>query len=637
MSLRHHLERVKPNALPAPSALVLGLALFAAALTVLPRGWVVEVGRPAKALILLFGLALALPLALQRSVGRRAAPIGWTGAALLFLVGLALARWPAASDGGLALERLGSLVLLAGAFVTVRLGLAAREGARCAAQLERFLLAAGVGVALAGLLALGPARGLLPAVDSGASTFGTRNLGAGFAALVLPLAWPAAGGLDRRRAAVFVLCAAYVIASGNRLALLAGGVACALLAARDVRSRRALAWGAGAALVLLSAFALRAPASGSTTVLERLHLWDASLELVAEAPLAGQGPGQWAVHYPRAAADEAEVLARRSRYSEGPSGFITVRGFRQPAHAHQDYLELAVELGVLAALLFTLALGAGAWSGLRGPMTRARAGAGCAAFGVLALGVFPLAEPVSAASLGVLLALSLPPPAAARTGSRAAAAAPRLAAVGLSTAAVLLTAHSIRGLGAELHYQAAFAHEARLEHAAAAERCAVARALAPGDFRLPLLQTYALAASRETEAAREAAERALALRPHSPNALNNLGLILQRQGRLAEAERALQRARTLMPGDPHVNVNLGSLLVARGRPAEARPCFQRALAENPNIFQAWEGLAKCAVLEDEPLELLACLEQARAARLRCRIAVAAAAAPGRAGSEEHPS
>ena len=72
MSLRHHLERVKPNALPAPSALVLGLALFAAALTVLPRGWVVEVGRPAKALILLFGLALALPLALQRSVGRRA-------------------------------------------------------------------------------------------------------------------------------------------------------------------------------------------------------------------------------------------------------------------------------------------------------------------------------------------------------------------------------------------------------------------------------------------------------------------------------------------------------------------------------------------------------------------------------------
>ncbi len=147
-------------------------------------------------------------------------------------------------------------------------------------------------------------------------------------------------------------------------------------------------------------------------------------------------------------------------------------------------------------------------------------------------------------------------------------------------------AQAVTGLGAELHLQAAERveelgqPEAALKHleAAAAERGADAVLL----FRTGRLQK----ALGQSDAAEKSYREAMRLAPASPDAFNNLALLLaDNPVRLDEAEALARTAVTLsrkQEGDaalrlPYALDTLGQVLRNQGRDREARQAFEAAL------------------------------------------------------------
>ncbi|MDX6768484.1 MAG: tetratricopeptide repeat protein [Elusimicrobiota bacterium] len=80
------------------------------------------------------------------------------------------------------------------------------------------------------------------------------------------------------------------------------------------------------------------------------------------------------------------------------------------------------------------------------------------------------------------------------------------------------------------------------------------------------------------------------LNPAYAEGWNNLGLALLRLGRPAEAEPPLLEALRLRPGFADANHNLGAALAARGRHAEAVARYEAAVAAAPGMAQAWSNL-----------------------------------------------
>jgi tetratricopeptide (TPR) repeat protein len=97
---------------------------------------------------------------------------------------------------------------------------------------------------------------------------------------------------------------------------------------------------------------------------------------------------------------------------------------------------------------------------------------------------------------------------------------------------------------------------------------------------------------------REAVDRyraSLAIRPFFTDAWLMLGNALARQGDLAAAEDALRRA-LAGPHAAEAGANLGLVLLRAGRAAEAAERFQAALRLRPDLSAAREGLARALAL-----------------------------------------
>ncbi|WP_322025544.1 tetratricopeptide repeat protein [Burkholderia sp. BCC1977] len=87
-------------------------------------------------------------------------------------------------------------------------------------------------------------------------------------------------------------------------------------------------------------------------------------------------------------------------------------------------------------------------------------------------------------------------------------------------------------------------------------------------------------AGRSADAARHY-RAALALHAGHPEALNNLGIVLEAEGATADAEHAYRRAAELRPDYVDAWCNLGMLLDDLRRAEEAQACYRRVLALNP--------------------------------------------------------
>ncbi|MDH4043990.1 MAG: tetratricopeptide repeat protein [Gemmatimonadota bacterium] len=105
---------------------------------------------------------------------------------------------------------------------------------------------------------------------------------------------------------------------------------------------------------------------------------------------------------------------------------------------------------------------------------------------------------------------------------------------------------------------------------------------------------FALAVELETVAPAESEEcyrRALQLNPDLPEALINLGRLLQAQSRLHEAEDFYRRARTVQPDLAVAAFNLGTALDEQGRTQEAIDAYLAAVDVDPGFADAHYNLS----------------------------------------------
>src|SRR5262249_52566909 len=79
-------------------------------------------------------------------------------------------------------------------------------------------------------------------------------------------------------------------------------------------------------------------------------------------------------------------------------------------------------------------------------------------------------------------------------------------------------------------------------------------------------------------------------RPGYPEACNNLGLVLQAQGRLEAAAVAFRRAISTRPGYAEAHNNLGLVHLDRGRLEEGAASLQHAIDLNPTYAEAHYNL-----------------------------------------------
>jgi tetratricopeptide (TPR) repeat protein len=96
----------------------------------------------------------------------------------------------------------------------------------------------------------------------------------------------------------------------------------------------------------------------------------------------------------------------------------------------------------------------------------------------------------------------------------------------------------------------------------------------------------------DQERARAAYERAVAIRPDYPDALNNLGNVLARQGKLDESKARFAAAVAADPRHANAQLNLGRVLLLQGDAEDALPHLEVAARLHPDDPTALDQLAK---------------------------------------------
>src|SRR5262249_34994185 len=86
---------------------------------------------------------------------------------------------------------------------------------------------------------------------------------------------------------------------------------------------------------------------------------------------------------------------------------------------------------------------------------------------------------------------------------------------------------------------------------------------------------------------------ALRLRPNTPEAHSNLGVVLRDLCRPAEAEASCREALRLRPNYPEAHDNLGNALRDLGRPARAEASCREALRLRPNLISLRPTASRC--------------------------------------------
>jgi tetratricopeptide (TPR) repeat protein len=114
-----------------------------------------------------------------------------------------------------------------------------------------------------------------------------------------------------------------------------------------------------------------------------------------------------------------------------------------------------------------------------------------------------------------------------------------------------------------------------------------------------------------TDAAREAYERALETEAAHLGAHLNLGRLLHESGRLAEAERVYRQALRVCGDDPLLFYNLGVLLEDMGRKSAAMDAYEKALRADPRLADCHYNLALLCKSLGRPKQALKHMAQYR--------------------------
>jgi len=337
--------------------------------------------------------------------------------------------------------------------------------------------------------------------------------------------------------------------------------------------------------------------------------WLDALAAFARAPWLGAGPGRFGLSVP--AGRDAE-RQRQWRALMGERDEI-------PYHAHNEYLEAAVETGILglAALIGVLAvllhLGRQAVAGhARGSADRTLAASMLAALASAlthALVSFNLHDPAAAVHFwtygGLLAGLARRAPHRASidlevTDVQPAEAAGRRVARGARLMVVLAAAlvvasggavAAVRMLVADYQYFAGLQAERLGQPAEAALAFGRAAAWRPHDFRYHHLRALVELRRQELGAARAAVRRSLDLHPNNRAALHLAGEVYRQSGLLDSAVWVLEAALRLDGTRPETYELLATVHRQAGRHREAVAAWQRALELRPGRVALLNSLA----------------------------------------------
>ena len=107
-------------------------------------------------------------------------------------------------------------------------------------------------------------------------------------------------------------------------------------------------------------------------------------------------------------------------------------------------------------------------------------------------------------------------------------------------------------------------------------------------------------------------QKAVSINPGFVEGRYNLGLALERQEKLDEAERAFETVLFMRPGDALASQHLAALAREGGDPEEARKLYESAVAADPENAAAWLGLARLHREANDPGAALSAAEEALA-------------------------
>lgn len=468
-------------------------------------------------------------------------------------------------------------------------------------------------------------------------TFGNPVFLAAYLAACLPLALAALLsplGLPARSLAAlaFGVIALGIGLTGTKGAMLAAAVAVICVLALSLLVRRSvmpgwrslvivgvlLALAAGAALGFGSAgkgaFDVGSTLASSldprgVSVGQRLLLWKAALEMIRARPLLGWGPQTFRLHY---LDHQGQLLAHPENAS-----FIPLTG--NPLHTHNDYLQLWVEGGALALvvfLAFVVTVFVRALKALRRSDDLFYLGmlGGLVSILVGALVSFPLHRPTTSLLFWVLAAFLTAPGArwvrlpVARPVSVVLLVVAVCALLFYSRSSVvryradIWNASGFTAMKAKRWREAAGFFERGLElhprHGQSLIRLGTVyfrlgewdkaiEALERGfreqrDAEAHVLLADAYDERDEFAKAIAEYEKAIFYKPDNVSALNNMGACYHGQGQVEAALRSWERAVKVAPQHTDTLLNLAVANLGRGDRAEAERWAQRALATEPD-------------------------------------------------------
>ncbi len=384
------------------------------------------------------------------------------------------------------------------------------------------------------------------------SVFGNLNV-ASEATAVFAAAVAVVSGRRPLAFAAIAAAAAYLVVNESRSGLVALPLGLVLLTVvrRKSGGLLPLAVAAGGALLgVVLALGLPRPdpvdtsavvaeqKRGTVTLGVRVEIANGSTKLFGESPLFGQGPGQFAIQYPRVRSqDEIEMSSHGRKFAS------------EVRTAHDDWIEILVEGGLPGLVLFALVL----FALQRGAPDRSRQ-VPLFVFLLLMLVRSPLGNAPAAAVAFLLVGRA--------DAARAPARRRRTIDAVLGVVLCVLGALPLIGNTLATPYLAA---RAAGEHP---PRAAIEHAAACMPFEPRWLQLLAQEQMIDGDLAGAAstAARALKLRPFDPVLYVLLGEILARGGRVAEAGRIARHALGFDPANPELRVLLSTMQCRAQKP-----------------------------------------------------------------------
>ncbi len=389
------------------------------------------------------------------------------------------------------------------------------------------------------------------------------------------------------------LAGAYLAINGSRSGLIA--LPMALLLLLVVRWRRGNATPLGPSVLPLAATAggvllgwllaliatTDAPADqqeriaahkrATATLTVRLQIAKGATRLFAESPVFGQGPGQFAVQYPRVRPAEEIELSSNGRQ------FAT-----EVRTAHDDWLELIVDGGLPGFLLFAAAL----FALQRGMRDKTRL---VPLFALLLL-MLVRAPLLNAPAVAVAMLL---------VGAPAATVRPTRAWVWRLVGALLI-ALSVPPIAAQMAFTGYVRAKALGQDAPLAAAQAASNWM-PWEPRWLQVQAQEQLAAGNLPAARICAAKALQLRPFDPQLALLLGEVLARGTAYKEAARIALFALDNDPQHPELRVLLSTVLLLGG---EADAAVDAVVVEPHPVLKAqlrhhFRSLAEQAALRGD--------------------------------------